>query len=342
MYSYNNNNNNNNSNNAANNAYSKASSVKRFETFHAKTTGNNIGGGKYLTQLKKNPSQRVDRSHNNSEKPGFYPLINKQIANPYQKQAESDLKSQTVLIKTNNNNSNGNLAKKESVSQARERNKNHLNDSSLSSLVSSSLSSDSNYSLSSETSIINRIEETKTVFDLINSIKLYLKKIEVSYSVENLFNFLKANVRNMPSNESRLTLDYLEQFKNLNNIVDPKLSKLQSKTDTNSLPSSQLSVNYPVPMRSISQLKPSVQHNLMGRKLINTSKPIKKLFKHLNLFRCLYHIMQRDLIVNVFLLEMPKLSNQAYNQASNQLSTITFMSSNDRKVMADNASSVIF
>jgi hypothetical protein len=287
----------------------KTNNVKRFDTFHAKNTTTTTTGVKYLSQLKKNQSQR---NLNEASKPTHLKHA--------LKQQEPDLKSQTILINNNNNNS-----KKSSLSQLT-RESHGQNDSSLTSLMYSSLSSDSNYSLSSETSIISKIEETKTIFDLINSIKLYLKKIEVSYSVDNLFSFLKTHIKNVPPNpESKLTLDYLEQFKSEKNLNNNN-TKLQQKTDPVSLPTSQLSVNYPVPLRSLSQLKPSVQQNLLNnnnnKKLINnTAKPIKKLFKHLNLFRCLYHIMQRDLIVNVFLLDKPKLSSN-----NNNNNVVTFMS----------------
>lgn len=137
--------------------------------------------------------------------------------------------------------------------------------------------------------------------------------------MDNLFNFLKVNTR---SNEIKLNLDYLEQFKQPNQAV---LTTSTTTTNANSLPTSQLSVNYPVPLRSISQLKPSVQQNIYNRKLLNSTKPVKKLFKHLSLFRSLYHIMQRDLIVHIFLLEIPKLTSGDLTK----LSTAAFMSSTD-------------
>jgi hypothetical protein len=173
----------------------------------------------------------------------------------------------------------------------------------------------SEFSLSSESFITERVENTQTLYELVSFIRTYLKKLENSYSLDDLYSFLKTNVKF--NGYRNFTIELLERY------AKPKYTScLGCYNDTNLLPEPQLHVaNNPAnQIRSVSQLKPSPNptsmHNLNGKKSQKATKPVQKLLKYLNLFKTLFHIVQRDLVVNIFLLDIS--SHQVTNE---QMST---------------------
>ena len=89
--------------------------------------------------------------------------------------------------------------------------------------------------------------------------------------------------------------------------------------DTNATVEPQLQANNNLtPVRSLSQLKPSPNppYNTSSRKTHKATKPVQKLLKNLNIFKTLFHIVQRDLVVNIFLLDIPKISQYEQNDGN--------------------------
>lgn len=81
--------------------------------------------------------------------------------------------------------------------------------------------------------------------------------------------------------------------------------------------------NHQAPARSLSQLKPSpnlaFSNNSNGGKTHKATKPVQKLLKNLSVFKTLFHVVQRDLVVNIFLLDIPKLSQYDQPDAPSSL-----------------------
>lgn len=160
-------------------------------------------------------------------------------------------------------------------------------------------------SLSSESFIVAKVEKTQSLFELISFLKIYLRKIENSYSLDELYAFLKTNVKF--NGYSNFTIELLERFSK------PKYTScLGVYNDTNAPYEPQLEQSHKPPARSLSQLKPSPTTGPgNGRKSHKATKPVQKLLRNLSIFKTLFHIIQRDLVVNIFLLEIPKLSQCA-------------------------------
>ena len=164
-------------------------------------------------------------------------------------------------------------------------------------------------SLSSESFIVSKVEKTQSLFELISFLRIYLRKIENSYSLDDLYSFLKTNVKF--NGYSNFTIELLERFSK------PKYTScLGVYNDTNAPYEPQLEQSHKPAARSLSQLKPSPTHPSYnnGRKSHKATKPVQKLLRNLSIFKTLFHIIQRDLVVNIFLLEIPKLSQ--YDQST--------------------------
>jgi len=65
-------------------------------------------------------------------------------------------------------------------------------------------------SLSSESFITSKVEKTQTLFELVSFLKIYLRKMENSYSLDELYTFLKTNVKF--NGYRNFTIELLERF----------------------------------------------------------------------------------------------------------------------------------
>ena len=165
----------------------------------------------------------------------------------------------------------------------------------------------SDISLTSESFIVEKVDNTHNLYDLVSFLKVYLKKLEHSYSLDDLYTFLKTNLKF--NGYHNFTVELLERY-----AKPTYTSCLGVYNDSNALTEPQLlHTSHPTHARSISQLKPSPNptslHNLNGKKPHKATKPVQKLLRHLNIFKTLFHIVQRDLVVNIYLLDIPKMGH---------------------------------
>jgi hypothetical protein len=189
-------------------------------------------------------------------------------------------------------------------------NQNGNNNNNISSTYSSASSLYSSSS-SSCLSIINLIEETQNIYDFIHLIKKNLKKIEQSYSIDELYLYLKDNVKY--NGYRNFTIDFLQTYLQK---YEPALSQLQM-TNINSINTNNKKVK-----RSLTQIKhPSTNHNhspyfllskhiskydLNGRTITNKNlKAIEKFLNHLNLIRQLFNLVRRDILLKILAIELP-------------------------------------
>jgi len=65
-------------------------------------------------------------------------------------------------------------------------------------------------SLSSESFITNKVDKAQTLFELVSFLRIYLRKMENNYSLDDLYTFLKTNVKF--NGYKNFTIELLERF----------------------------------------------------------------------------------------------------------------------------------
>jgi hypothetical protein len=162
----------------------------------------------------------------------------------------------------------------------------------------------------------NKIDETNNLFDLVIVLKTFLKQIEKSYSLDNLYEYLKTNVKY--NGYRNFTLDSLEAY-----LGNSQRASNMSIHDTKSLPNSQLQLIHPIQPhqqqstqtnglknRSIGQFK-KPSHNIFANsnnQLTQSNqyydlngrnankKPLDHLFEHMRQFKNIFQVIQVDLL----------------------------------------------
>jgi hypothetical protein len=206
-----------------------------------------------------------------------------------------------------------------------------------SSLNSHSLSPSLSSSSSQHISIINHIEDTSNIYDFIHLIKKNLKKISQSHSIDELFVYLKDNIKY--NGYRNFTTEFLQAYLNFSNKLN---SNANNEGGGIEAATSQLQMaNKKKVKRSLTQFKPNhpspnynnlaggkighqklVSYDLNGRSFVNkSSKPLDRFMSHLHLLKRLFVITQRDILLKILTIELPIASNNSTNDLSSTNNT---------------------
>lgn len=188
----------------------------------------------------------------------------------------------------------------------------NLSNLSTQSITSSTISTAAS---SSKASTID-MEKASNLYEFLKMVRKCLKKIEKSYSVDSLYEYIKNNLKY--NGYRNFTLDSLGS-ESTNSYYS---NRSASQNATTNRSTSQLRST---PMASMvgNNLPIGFIYDLNGRNVNKKIQPLELLFKNMRIFRKLFTLMQTELLANLLSIKMKSLPNECNFSDESQLPVVT-------------------
>jgi hypothetical protein len=190
----------------------------------------------------------------------------------------------------------------------------NLSNLSTQSITSSTISTAAS---SSKASTID-MEKASNLYEFLKMVRKCLKKIEKSYSVDSLYEYIKNNLKY--NGYRNFTLDSLGS-ESTNSYYS---NRSASQNATTNRSTSQLRTTPMAPMVGNNYNLPiGFIYDLNGRNVNKKIQPLELLFKNMRIFRKLYTLMQTELLANLLSIKMKSLPNECNFSDESQLPVVT-------------------